>query len=540
MTRHGFVGATVCLVALAGVVTHAQLRKQARDGGAIQALTAAERAALGDPLFTLVLKTAPAPTTLDAIEQKLIGADANRRRLFVVHEESLDPTHPAARRAVLTYRGTTPPAGSLQPNIALSLSFTDAGFSTDDIEAWGWDDRNSRYNYYKLDRQPGEAALSWKFRGSSVGADALTTAARAGTCLRCHVNGGPVMKELPLPWNNWHSFKSLLPYLDGVGTDDWPIAASPRFGQLTGAESFEVDVIIPSIKQFNGRRAKALVRTLPSGAREVIDGKRLLRPLFATTEYNLTSAPQPSGLHPFPAVGTGPAENVAVPDTFFLNANLLAGGGLLQYRGLGIAEARQFATVLAVEPQEYAGLVRNARTTVGGKDFDSMFAWFVPEPSHVDNHLVDVLVRDGVITAEFAASVLAVDLETPVFSTARASLLRFVPATVRFTARGPDDVPTAHPDALTTTVIQAIRAGGAPAAGSPEAALLALLEDPRPLERVREQVQAYVARQRSALSGTGRAAELARLYGRVIERRKAAAAAVPDLVESPFLFPAGQ
>ena len=46
-----------------------------------------------------------------------------------------------------------------------------------------------------------------------------------------------------------------------------------------------------------------------------------------TTEYNVISAAQPSGLHPFPAVGTGPEEDVAVPDTFFLNANLLAGGG---------------------------------------------------------------------------------------------------------------------------------------------------------------------------------------------------------------------
>ena len=269
------------------------------------------------------------------------------------------------------------------------------------------------------------------------------------------------------------------------------------------------------------------------------DGKRLLRPLFATTEYNVTSAPQPSGLHPFPAVGTGPQAGVAVPDTFFLNANLLAGEGSSSIEGWASPRPGNWATCCP-SSRGVAGLVRDARTTVGGRDFDSMFAWFVPEPSHIDNHLVDVLVRDGLITAEFAASVLAVDLETPVFSTARASLLRFVPATFRFTARGPDDVPTAHPDALTTTVIQAIRAGGAPAAGSPEAALLALLEDPQPLERVREHVQAYLARQRSALTGAGRAAELARLYGRVLERRKAAAAAVPDFVESPFLFPAGQ
>jgi hypothetical protein len=523
---------------LGGAVTHAQLRKQARDGGPVQALTAAERAALGDPFFVLVLQPSPAETTLDGVERRLMGT-AGTRRLFVVHEEGLDPTPGRSLRAVLTYRGTTQQQ-QLQPNVALSVSFDHQGLSADGLEAWGWDDARSRYNYYRLDRQPGEAGLTWKFRGSSVGADALSANARTGTCMRCHVNGGPLMKELPLPWNNWHSFKATFDYLDGVGTDDWSIAAAQRFRQLTGAESLEVDVIVPSIKQFNGRRAKALVRSLPGGATsEVTDGKRLLKPLFVTTEYNLTSAPQPSGLHPFPAVGTGPAEAVAVPDTFFLNANLLAGGGVLQYRGLGVQDARQFASVLAIDSAEYRQLVEDFQTTIGGARFDTHFAWFTPEAGHIDNHLVDVLVRDGIITPEFAAAVLAVDLETPVFSAPRQSLLRFVPATFRFKPRGPDDVPAAHPDAMTRSVIQAIRAGGTPAAGSQEATLLALLEDPDPLEKVRELVRAYLQRQRTALAGNGRGAELKRLYVRLLDRREKARAAVPDLIESNFLFPVG-
>ena len=424
--------------------------------------------------------------------------------------------------------------------MSLSVSFNDQGLSADDLEAWGWDDARSRYNYYKLDRQPGEAGATWKFRGSSVGADALSDNARAGTCMRCHINGGPLMKELPLPWNNWHSFKSLLDYLDGVGTDDWAIAAAPRFRQLMGAETLEVDVIVPSIKQFNGRRAKTLVRALPGGAiSEVTDGKRLLKPLFVTTEYNLNSAPQPSGLHPFPAVGTGPEEAVAVPDTFFLNANLLAGGGFLRYRGLNVQDARQFASVLAITPAEYRRLVEDFQTTIGGARFDTQFAWFTPEPSHIDNHLVEVLVREGVITPQFAAAVLAVDLETPVFSEPRRSLLRFVPATFRFKPRGADDVPASHPDAMTRSVIQAIRAGGTPAAGSPEATLLALLEDPDPLAKVRDLVRAYLQRERTALADSGRAAELRRLYVRLLDRREKARAAVPPLIESTFLFPVG-
>ena len=92
---------------------------------------------------------------------------------------------------------------------------------------------------------------------------------------------------------------------------------------------------------------------------------------------------------------------------------------------------------------------------------------------------------------------------------------------------------------MTRTVIQAIRAGGTPAAGSPEATLLALLEDPDPLEKVRGLVRDYLQRERSALAGGGRAAELKRLYALLLDRREKAVAAVPDIVESKFLFPIG-
>ena len=52
-------------------------------------------------------------------------------------------------------------------------------------------------------------------------------------------------------------------------------------------------------------------------------------------------------------------------------------------------------------------------------------------------------------------------------------------------------------------------------------------------------MRAYLQRQRTALTGSGRAAELRRLYTRLLDRREKARAAVPDLVESNFLFPVG-
>jgi hypothetical protein len=424
--------AVVGLIVLAALPAHAQVRKQVRDGAAVQALTVTERAQLGDPLFTLVLKPRPNEARLDEIERLLMGP-SGKRHLFVVSEDLLDASA-GSRRAVIAYTGRNGTV-QLDPNVMLSVSFTDQAFSTEDIEGWGWDDVRSRYNYYKLDRGGG-GSLSWKFRGSSVNADAMTTAERAGTCMRCHITGAPVMKELPIPWNNWHSSRSLIGHLSPTATGPWPIARTPRFADLKGAQDLETSFVIPSIKQFNGRRADALVGPLTAGMRTVTNGPRLLKSLFVTTEYNITSADQSSGLHPFPKVGAGPEAAVVVPDTFFLNANVLAGGSFTRYEGLGVTDARQFSTVLRLTPAEYRDVVRAFTTNVEGRDFDTHFAWFVPEASHSDNQTIDILVRRGIVTAEFAAAALSVDLERPVFSEARESLLAFMPKTYRFKPRG--------------------------------------------------------------------------------------------------------
>jgi hypothetical protein len=524
----------VCLVAPIGAAAQPAIRKQATDSAPPQAMTPAELAQLGDPLFVLVLKTRPQETRLDEIERLLMGT-SGQRHLFVVHEDLQDPTRGRARRAVTAYSGSNQSV-RLDPNVTLSLVFTDQGFDPDTIEAWGWDDRQSRYNYYKLDGQP----PSWKFRGSSVGADQLAPAQRQGTCMACHINGAPIMKELPFPWNNWHSFRNVVGHLLPGTPDHWAVAESARFRDLKGAQDLERAFILPSIRQFNGRRITALTRSAPGGLQEVTDGPRLLRPLFQTTEYNIISSGQLSGLHPLPTPGTGPGSPVGVPDTFFLNANLLAGGGATQYEGLGVAEARRFANLLTLQPAEYRGVVEQFRTRLGNLPGDTNFAWFVPEPSHSDNQMVDLLVRRGVITREFAAAVFAVDLERPVFSPAREGLLALVPGRFRFKPINPGDVPAAHPDELTGTVIAALRALN-PVAGSAQADLLALLENPKPVDVLRQRVVEYLERVNTRLSDSQqRGPEVARLYQIMLDRRQEAARRIPTLVESPRLFPAGQ
>jgi hypothetical protein len=506
--------AIAALALATALIAQPVLKKQVKDGAPLQDLTAAERSALGDPLFRLVLKDHPGELRLDEIERLIKGASGTAQ-LFVVDEKIVDPALGQQRRAVLAFSGSN--QGVLNPNVMLSFIFDSTGILPGFIEAWGWDDARSRYNYYKADGTP----PSWKFRISSIDADNATPAARQGTCLACHINGGPVMKELLFPWNNWHSFRSSAAYLNGVGAGHWPISEGAGFRELKGAEDMETNFIVPAIRQFNARRLNALVRNAPGGLQEISDGPRALRQLFGTTEYNLISSSDFSGLHPFPAKGTGPAMPFKAPDTFFLNANLIAGGGPTQYQGLGIAEARNFAPLLQLQPAEYKKLVDDSGTKLGGKTGDANFAWFVPEPSHQDNNMIDTLLQRGVVTPQFVAAVLAVDLETPVFSTRTPGLAKLIPPTFRFKPRD-GGAPAAHPDALTQAVIAKLQATP-PAAGTPEADFLVLLKDPDPVKILRQRVNAYLAREQGKLSAPAtRQAELKRLFDVMAARRRTA------------------
>ena len=523
------------------------LRKQLRNDDAPTALSAAERAELGDPMFLLVLKDNANVTSLKQVED-LIQPQAGRRKIFVVGETIMNPARGQnqERRSVITFSGSNGVV-PLDNNIMLSLPFDEERFPDDPerIEALGFDSVRGRFNYYVMDRSAPAEPPSWKFRGSSEGADQLSAAGRRGTCMACHINGGPVMKELLRPWNNWHSFDARAEYLLPVAnpTVRWPVATqSPRFREvLDGAEKLE-GKIIASIGQFNIKRLEAALEKTPGGGvatdaqgrAKVLRGRRLLRPLFETTEFNLISSTEKSGLHPLPQVSTqGPSGSVRIPDSFFLNANLIgAGGGVTELRGLGITRARQFSQVARVTQQEYKDLIGQANTKLFGRPGDAVFAWLVPEPSQIDNDMIDRLLRSGAVSSEFVAAVLTIDLETPMFSQERASLLQFIPDEFRFVRPSGAAPPpaTAPRDELTEAVIAAIEATN-PAADTPAGKFLQLLrginlKDPNnsqnPRKILESRVNAYHDRVKSNLENPqSRAAELRRLYQLALARRRA-------------------
>jgi len=536
---------TLGMTLLATAVASAQIKKMVRNDAPAEALSAAERSQLGDPMFTLALQSHPNEGDLQKVVDLVKGTSA-QVHFFVVDELIADPAPAGSRRVVLAFRGVNQTL-KLDPNVMLSVILTPTGITPNFIEAWGWDVRRGRFNFYRFEQASNEQAPGWKFRGSSTGADLQTPTQRQGTCLACHVNGEPLMKELTLPWNNWHSTSFPATYLRPTGATPWPVVADlALLTRLENARVLQTDFIQLAIARFNRSRADALLKrnaqgapTVVNGMQEVIDGRRLLRPLFETTQYNFASSGTLSGLHPFPAASGGPVGPIAVPAAFFLNANLLAGGGATQYQGLDIAEALSFNTLAQISADEYRTLVNNDGTTIGGRSGDANFAWFVPAASHVDNHMIDLLVQRGVITKEFAGAAMAVDHETPIFSTKTPGLLRFIPATFRFKPLAVGAAPAAHPDRLTQAVIAALQAAS-PAAGTPEADFLTLLQSPNPLSTLRQRVLSYRQRVQTRLDNAAtRAAELRRLFHIAVDRRRAALnhPVLGALTESDALFP---
>lgn len=511
--------------------------KQDRDGTPAQALSAAEFATLGDPFFKLMLKDKANTVSLRDIEQA-IQPDASKRRLFVVSERIVSPAQTESRRAVLAFAASHN-GEQLQGNVMLSFSFGRNGPSDGiDIEALGWDNHRGRYNYYKLDRTgTADPQLTWKFRNSSDRADLLRPVERDASCLRCHVNGAPIMKELFLPWNNWHSGSRFrAEYLvDGSGhSNPWPAAATPRFKtSLDTAERLEVDFMIPAVKRFNVSRLNAALKRRDdtgdrlvdvSGRMTVVEAPRLLRSLFETTEVNLTASRDKSGVHPFaPASEFVPTIQIRVPDNFFLNTHLIAGGGTPEYKGLKLSTAAQFRDFAKLTQEENKSLFDKFNVLLNDVRGDTNFAWFVPEPSLVDNDLVDQLLRTGVITPHFLAAVLAIDLETPIFSERRSQLMKYVPDQIEFrpvpNGVDPNSLPRdADDDLLTQAVVAAIDQDN-PVPGSPAGEFRTLLRLPDARQELSNRVEQYVERAKQRLSGPQRQQELERLFRITLDRR---------------------
>lgn len=268
------------------------------------------------------------------------------------------------------------------------------------IEAIAWDTGKGLFNFYEL-RGNGTTGV-WTYKGDSgdivadvamlhrgrgVGQAAFGSRLR---CSGCHVGGGPIMKELSAPHNDWWSPARTLP-LGGRRFDERLAAIAEGF---VGADRFASSV----------RAGLARLDASPQFA-ALRSGRTLqerLRPLFCPLEVNLESDP------------------VALDET---NATTTIPSGLLVDPRL--AEARlETSRSLYVAALQATG---SSFPETSRRDADH--AWLGPVKATSDQLAVQALIAAGLVDAEFVSDVLAVDFTNPALSSARCGLLGLVPAT---------------------------------------------------------------------------------------------------------------
>ncbi len=262
------------------------------------------------------------------------------------------------------------------------------------VEAIAWDVDKGVFNFYELTT---ENRKGWFYRGDSldIARDlkmlyrGAVTSARL-RCSGCHRNGGPIMKELSSPHNDWWTEARPLP----LGDVTVEARVRPILADVADAARL-ADAVGAGMKKLTASsRYREALRRLSLPER--------LRPLFCPMELSLSSDSLPL---------TDTAEKVTIPPEFFVDTRL--GGD---------------APAIDISKSSYRGALERSRSKLGDTSSqDSDHAWLAAVKDPSDRVAVEALVEEGLIDDEFVSDVLAVDMTAPVHSAARCGLLRFIP-----------------------------------------------------------------------------------------------------------------
>lgn len=393
-----------------------------RGAGAVEAQARSGAAGADDAVRRAILAGPQAPKTIYEVRERLL-ARGGKLETHIVANRGHENPEGGSFSFFESYTG--PMEGGVVGAGELFIGFfseragddlqVQQGFAPGlMIELISWDYTKQMYNFWEL-VGTGEGS-EWKYRGDSQ--DVLADVARVNLgqgrpefgaklrCSGCHTLGGPIMKELPAPHNDW-----------------WTVAHRLELGTLKLAQAPDADVARRTAASlFRGARDAAnLARLVKAGtdrllvarARRTGDGQNLrqeLRSLFVPMEMNLASDERP-----FRARAGG---SVQLPAGFFVDERL-AGAR----RGPAVATAA------------FSDALRDAGSRFAADEApglaETRHAFLVPVRSYVDQRQLDALVGRGVLDEELVADVLAVDLTSPLYSAPRAALLRHVPTSAR-------------------------------------------------------------------------------------------------------------
>jgi hypothetical protein len=288
------------------------------------------------------------------------------------------------------------------------------------LETLVWDPDNQVFNFYEI-RGNGEGGI-WFYRGDSL--DILADIANLDRnadpsqpifmgplddkgnatlprlrCSGCHMNGGPVMKELTGPHDSW-----------------WTTPRPLDLGALRIAP--ELKSILASLhpaEQFS-EWVKAGSRKLLASApywkqRAALPLQEQLRPLFCEQEVNLASDLEPLA---------GDAVTILAPAGFFVDPRLAGdAGGIIIGKPL-------YKSALTLFQSQFFDYQQGGTQPVDQIDADHAFE--TPVKAHSDILLAEKMVKSGLIDEKFVYDVIGLDMTRPMFSSRRCALVQLVPA----------------------------------------------------------------------------------------------------------------
>jgi hypothetical protein len=377
-------------------------------------MSEAEVSSLRDPFAELLLKRGTFPLTFRALlsaldafnddphglptQQSFLAADGGQIRWTAQTAE----VERLFRFAIVRLRD-----GSAELMISGSTALDS---ETQFVQLIAWDPVSAVYNFYE--RRLG----TWIWAGDSRHALAPQTRGRGP--FDSHVNGALVMKELRVPWNNWHSMDASI--TEAVLEPDDPLRNEPIFRDRVSADVLERSVVRPGIARWTSARFEAASTRGDGRLHEV---RYFLRQVLETTTVNLASSGQQSA-------HIGDDSTLTLPTTFFLNTE-----ALLDQIGLGpdIAAIRVNGRHYRESLVRYDFALSDGRYRQPG---DTFFAFLVPEPAFEDLNVLAMLLDKRIVSRRFMACLLMIDFPNPILSARRKQLMRYVPETCSLLAAG--------------------------------------------------------------------------------------------------------
>lgn len=268
------------------------------------------------------------------------------------------------------------------------------------IELMAWDYEKKYFNFYELIGQGSNRPPQWFYRGDTHDAyldnhflkrQPNPTQKKFGKrmrCSACHVSGGPIMKELKKPHNDWW-------------TTQRPLYFKPN------NPSYEVQDLITGIidaQEFSKIVKMGMEKLKKSPAVKKIQSQlsfqEKLRPLFCTTEVNLVSADHSIA---------GPLIKFMPPSSYWVNPMLAKKD-------------------VQINKKNYLFLLKkNGISFPETNHLDADHPWLAPVKGEVNQQMIMSLIDSQQINREFALDVLAIDFQNPLFSIQRCELLSLLP-----------------------------------------------------------------------------------------------------------------